>query len=174
MHLAEHPPHELRDRVDVPKRMQIPLGIVVGGLSLLSSFFACLMLWAFLTEKRTVDGPNLIVYFWAAIVLAAMSVFLIRICLRLLRKKENLVGHPSPRALRLASWFILLPMPGMLFSGRQNTVSLELLPLMGILGSVFYIFRMTARRREAQMHNQSSEPTPSSVTPPAGQEPRPR
>jgi hypothetical protein len=153
--------------------MQVPLGIIFGFLTFVIAVCAIGLLVLTFTAKGGADNPG-----GAGIlvsgVLALMCVYLARISLRLLKKQENRVDESSPRAIRIVSYIFLLIFLLGVFDAVRGKMAVGDAPGLAFSLIGFLAFQNIARLRERRKHNQSSDPTLSSVTPPAGQESRPR
>lgn len=131
---------ESRER-ELPRWIQIPLGLVLTLLTLLCGFASVALLYP--VNK---NSPNLSIV--VGVILLLGCFWVLEKCLRLLTGRKNRGGLMSPSALRIVSFFLLLfPVAG-LFTGYYRRMG-----ILAILQAVMYFFgflrlRALARRRE--------------------------
>jgi hypothetical protein len=135
--LSQH--HE---EVFVPRWVQIPVGIALGGIVLLC-LAGSLMMVFLPNEKAPVLAPAFGVF------MSLVSLWALAKCVRLLSgKKVQGGGLLGPRALRALAWlFLLLPVGG-LFSGYFVTHTAQAVLQTCAYVSIFFGLRSLAARRE--------------------------
>jgi amino acid transporter len=132
---------EAREK-EVPRWVQVPIGLVLGLLTLLCGFASVVLLLA--PNKKS---PILAIVVGLLLLLGCLWV--LEKCFRLLTGRKNRGGVMTPNTLRAVSFFFLvLPVAG-LFTGYYR----EMGPV-AIFQAVMYFFsflglRALARKREA-------------------------
>jgi|ERR1017187_143605 hypothetical protein len=149
-----------QDRVDIPLRMQRPMGAVFGIMALSCVVVLAIVLAVLIAQLKRGHSVD-ITYFAAAIpVLVIGCVVFGRFGIRLLKKRENQIGRASGRSLPSGRYFtysFLIFVLGVFLAeqfltGAMLYISLAVLSL-GI-GSL-----VVGVPREQPMHNQSPDPT---------------
>jgi amino acid transporter len=139
--MDELPPLEAREK-EVPRWVQVPIGLVLGLLTLLCGFASVILLLA--PNKKS---PILAIV--VGLILLLGCLWVLEKCFRLLAGRKNRGGLMTPNTLRLVSFFFLvLPVAG-LFTGYYRQMG----PV-AIFQAVMYFFsflglRSLARKREA-------------------------
>jgi amino acid transporter len=139
--MDELPPLEAREK-EVPRWVQVPIGLVLGLLTLLCGFASVILLLA--PNKKS---PILAIV--VGLILLLGCLWVLEKCFRLLTGRKNRGGLMTPNTLRLVSFFFLvLPVAG-LFTGYYRQMG----PV-AIFQAVMYFFsflglRSLARKREA-------------------------
>jgi len=132
---------ESRER-ELPRWVQIPIGLVLTFLTLLCGFAALVFL--FTPTKKSPVLPIVV-----GLILLLGCFWVLEKCFRLLTGRRNQGGLMSPNALRVVSLFLLvLPIAG-LFTGYYRKMG-----AVAIFQAVMYFFgflglRALARKREA-------------------------
>lgn len=136
----ESPLLEVRE-IELPRWIQVPIGIILGLFTLLCGFASAYLL--FVPNKK---AP--ILAFIVGLVLLLSCVWVLAKCFRLITGRKHRGGLMSPRALRIASICLLaLPVIG-LFTGYYREMG-----AVAIFQVVMYFFgflglRALARGRE--------------------------
>ena len=168
-------PPSIPDVIVLTRRLQIGLGIFFGALAFFCAAGLMLVLiLPFFDRSNIPRGNDVLLFFLVCGFLLCCGTYLTKICIRFLKGRDEERGSASPRVLRLASYAFLLPVLVIIFEGDYGYDFVSKIFVSLIYLGVFSYLRRLASQRAEQMHNQSSDPTRSSVTPPAGQEPRPR
>lgn len=132
------------DEPELPRWIQIPVGIVLGLLTLFCAFASIAGL--LVPGSR---GPSPVLALTAGLVLLLACLWVIEKCLRLMTGRKNKGGLLSPAALRVvAICLLIIPVAG-LFTGyyRQMGAIAGFQALMYVSG--FFGLRALARKREA-------------------------
>jgi hypothetical protein len=161
---SEAPESEVRE-IPIPRSVQVLLGVVLGAFTLLCVAGSV----SILLSPQLNHNPLGVVL---GVVLLLGCAWVLEKCLRLITGRKNRGGLIAPRTLRvMAVLFLLLPLGG-LFTGywRTNTI-LAIVQTIAYV-AIFLGLWALAFKREQLLHNQSPEPTSTSVTSPAGQETR--
>jgi hypothetical protein len=135
----EQPPH-LED-FSVPRWVQVPAGITLGGIVLLC--LAGSLMMVFLPNEK---APVLAPMFGAF--MALVSLWALSKCFLLLSGKKVRGGLIKPRGLRVLAWFFLLLPIGGLFSGYFITHTAQALVQSAAHVSIFFGLRSLAAHRE--------------------------
>jgi amino acid transporter len=139
--MDELPPLEAREK-EVPRWVQVPIGLVLGLLTLLCGFASVILLLA--PNKKS---PILAIV--VGLILLLGCLWVLEKCFRLLTGRKNRGSLMTPNTLRLVSFFFLvLPVAGS-FTGYYRQMG----PV-AIFQAVMYFFsflglRALARKREA-------------------------
>ena len=137
----ELPPLEAREK-KIPRWVQIPIGLVLGLLTLLCGFASVVLLFA--PNKKS---PILAIV--VGLILLLGCLWILEKCFRLITGRKTRGGLMSPRALRIVSFFLLIfPVVG-LFTGYYREMG-----AVSIYQAVMYFFgflglRALARKRES-------------------------
>ena len=127
---------------EVPRWVQVPIGLVLGSLTLLCGFASVILL---LAPNR--KSPILAIV--VGLILLLGCLWVLEKCFRLLTGRKNRGGLMTPNTLRVVSFFFLvLPVAG-LFTGYYRQMG-----QVAIFQAVMYFFtflglRALARKREA-------------------------
>lgn len=138
---SELPETEDVREIELPRWVQIPIGIILSLFTLLCGFASAYLL--FVPNKK---AP--ILAFVAGLILLLGCVWVLAKCFRLITGRKHRGGLMSPRALRIVSACLLvLPLIG-LFTGYYREMG-----AVAIYQAVMYFFgflglRALARRRE--------------------------
>jgi hypothetical protein len=135
----EQPPHP--EDVSVPRWVQVPAGIALGGIVLLC--LAGSLMMVFLPNEK---APVLAPVFGAF--MALVSLWALSKCFLLLSGKKVQGGLIKPRGLRVLAWFFLLLPIGGLFSGYFITHTAQALVQTAAYVSIFCGLRSLAAHRE--------------------------
>lgn len=135
----EQPQHP--EDVSVPRWVQIPAGIALGGIVLLC--LAGSLMMVFLPNEK---APVLAPVFGAFMVL--VSLWALSKCFLLLSGKKMQGGLIKPRGLRVLAWFFLLLPLGGLFTGYFITHTVQALVQTAAYVSIFFGLRSLAAHRE--------------------------
>src|SRR6266496_4839588 len=141
--LVDIPEAEDVREIELPRWVQVPIGIVLGLFTLLCGFASAYLL--FVPNKK---AP--ILAFVVGFILLLGCFWVLTKCLRLITGRKHRGGLMSPRALRIVSVFLLvLPVIG-LFTGYYREKG-----AVAIYQAVMYVFgffglRALARNREAK------------------------
>ena len=135
---------------DVPRWVQVPVGVVLGLLTLLCGFASVIFLFA--PNKKS---PILTIV--VALILLFGCLWVLEKCFRLLTGRKNRGGLMTPNTLRvLGFFFLVLPVAG-LFTGYYDDMG----PV-AIFQAVMYFFvflglRALARKREMGVSNERTK-----------------
>ena len=127
---------------EIPRWIQVSVGLVLGLLTLLCGFASVILLLA--PNKKS---PVLAIAVWLILLLSCLWV--LEKCFRLLTGRKNQGGLMTPNTLRVVSFFFLvIPVAG-IFTGEYR----EMGPV-AIFQELMYFFiflglRALARKREA-------------------------
>lgn len=135
----EQPQHP--EDVSVPRWVQIPAGIALGGIVLLC--LAGSLMMVFLPNEK---APVLAPVFGAF--MALVSLWALSKCFLLLSGKKMQGGLIKPRGLRVLAWFFLLLPLGGLFTGYFITHTVQALVQTAAYVSIFFGLRSLAAHRE--------------------------
>jgi hypothetical protein len=148
--MDESPICETQEK-EVPRWVQIPVGLVLALLTLLC-------VYASLSLLLVPNDKSPLLAFAAGFVLVLACVWVLEMCFRLLTGRKNRGGLMSPNRLRVVSlFFLVLPVAG-LFTGYYRTMG----PV-AIFQAVMYFFgfrglRALARKRETiSMSNEQNK-----------------
>jgi hypothetical protein len=136
--------------IELPRWVQVPVGIVLSLFTLLCGFASAYLL--FVPNKR---AP--ILAFVVGFILLLACAWVLEKCFRLITGRKTRGGLMSPRALRVVSFFLLIfPVAG-LFTGYYREMG-----AVAIYRAVMYLFgffglRELARKRETNSFKK--EPT---------------
>ena len=141
----ESPPPEGTGSIELPRWLQVPLGVLLGLFTLL-----CL-----LGSVTLIFSPNAKVPILAPVVgfvWVAGCAWVLEKCLRMLTGRKNRGGLMSSTSLRGLAWFFLLLPVGGLFTGYFLTHTLQAILQTSAYVSVFFGLRSLAdaRQRAAQ------------------------
>jgi hypothetical protein len=141
--MDELPIPETPDK-EVPRRVQVLMGLVLALLTLLCGFASVIML-VVPNEK----SPILAIVIGLVLLLGCLWVF--EKCFRMLTGRKNRGGLMAPNTLRVVSFFFLaLPVAG-LFTGYYRKMGLA------IFIAVMYFFSFLGLRALAQKREASDE-----------------
>jgi hypothetical protein len=135
----EQAPHP--EDVSVPRWVQVPAGIALGGIVLLC--LAGSLMMVFLPNEK---APVLAPVFGAF--MALVSLWALSKCFLLLSGKKVRGGLIKPRGLRVLAWFFLLLPIGGLFSGYFIAHTAQALVQTAAYVSIFFGLRSLAAHRE--------------------------
>jgi hypothetical protein len=147
--MEELPPFEDRER-DLPRWVQVPIGLVLGLFTLLCGVASLSLL---LVPNK--QSPILAIV--VGLVLLLGCFFVLEKCFRLLTGRKRQGGLLSPTTLRVVSFFLLVfPIAG-LFTGYYR----EMGPV-AIFQAVMYVFgffglRALARKRQVDSDERTKE-----------------
>lgn len=132
-----------RADVELPRWVQVPVGIFLGLVTLLLLASSAIILFA-PNEKAPILAPTI------GVISVVVCCWVLEKCIRLISGRKQKGGLMSPRTLRFVSWFcLLLPLAGF-FSGYFVTHTLEALLQTATYISVFFGLRSLASFREAE------------------------
>jgi len=148
--LLDIPEAEDASEIELPRWIQVPIGIILSLFTLLCGFASAYLL--FVPNKK---AP--ILAFVVGLVLLLGCVWVLAKCFRLITGRKHRGGLMSPSALRIVSVCLLvLPVIG-LFTGYDREMG-----AVAIYQAVMYLFgflglRTLARKREGQKPNQPKQ-----------------
>jgi hypothetical protein len=154
----------------VPLWMQLPLGIVFAGMTLLFAILAIgLPLESFVAKTGAHDYKGEVMLAFA---LSLICIFTARVSLRLFKKRENFVPPSSPRTIRIVSCYFLFLALSSTIRLFRGDVTFGNCAILAFLLLDFFILQNIANMRQRQIHNQSTDPTLASGTSGAGHQSR--
>lgn len=129
--LVDIPEAEDVREIELPRWVQVPIGIVLGLFTLLCGFASAYLL--FVPNKK---AP--ILAFVVGFILLLGCFWVLTKCLRLITGRKHRGGLMSPRALRVVAFFLLiLPVVG-LFTGYYREMG-----AVAIYQAVMLLFRLS-------------------------------
>ena len=147
--MDESPPVEFREK-DLPRWIQIPIGLVLGLFTLLCGVASLALL---LVPNK--QSPILAIV--VGLILSLGCFWVLEKCFRLLTGRKKQGGLLTPRTLRVVSFFLLLfPVAG-LFTGYYQKMGPVAIfqAVMYVLG--FFGLRAIARQRAANPDKRTDE-----------------
>ena len=139
--IVESPTIETQEK-DVPRWVQVPLGLVLGAFTLLCGFASVNQL--LVPNKKS---PMLGIVIGLLLLLGCLWV--LEKCFRLLTGRKNRKGLMSPSTLRVVSFlFLVLPVVG-LFTGYYREMGAVAIFQAMMYFSAFLGLRALARNRES-------------------------
>jgi hypothetical protein len=159
---------EWQDRIDIPLRMQRPMGAVFAGMSLSCALAFVAAFAGLVLQMKRSHGVDVAYFAVSMLVLIAACAFFGKIGFRLLTKRENRAGRASGRSLPAGSCFVypfLFLSLAMLVGANFLTGPGRYVYIIIISGSIGS--EVATLLGVQRMHNQSRDPALASGTPDA-------
>lgn len=148
--LLDFPETEDVREIELPRWVQVPVGIVLSLFTLLCGFASAYLL--FVPNKK---AP--ILAFVVGFILLLGCLWVLAKCFRLITGKKTRGGLMSPRALRVVSFFLLvLPVVG-LFTGYYREMGAVAIFQAVMYFVAFFGLRALARKRETNIVSKEPE-----------------
>jgi surface polysaccharide O-acyltransferase-like enzyme len=137
---------------ELPRWIQVPVGIFLGLFTLFCAFATVDML--FLPGKKK-SGPSPILAVAVVLILLLACLWVLEKCMRLVTGRKKRGGLLSPTSLRVVAFSLLIIPAAGLFTGYYREMG-----AVAIFQAVMYVFgffglRAVARKREATLDEQS-------------------